>query len=160
LTSEASKIQNDFNTKQSSGIGIELENVCYSVNLEFQKQQILTNISARIEPGDFTAIIGTSGSGKTTLVDLISTLIDTSSGSINYFDEGGNSLPISRKQIAYCAQSPYVFDTSIEDNLAISMSEFNLEKVNKIINYFDLNSLLAHSPYLCHVAYPGAKDNE
>jgi ABC-type multidrug transport system fused ATPase/permease subunit len=146
LTSEASKIHNDFNTKQSSGIGIELENVCYSVNLEFQKQQILTNISARIEPGDFTAIIGTSGSGKTTLVDLISTLIDTSSGSINYFDEGGNSLPISRKQIAYCAQSPYVFDTSIEDNLAISMSEFNLEKVNKIINYFDLNSLLAHSP--------------
>jgi ABC-type transport system involved in cytochrome bd biosynthesis fused ATPase/permease subunit len=146
LTSEASKIHNDFNTKQSSGIGIELENVCYSVNLEFQKQQILTNISARIEPGELIAIIGASGSGKTTLVDLVSTLIDTSSGSIRYFDEGGNSLLISRKQIAYCAQSPYVFDTSIEDNLAISMSEFNLEKVNEIINYFDLNSLLAHSP--------------
>jgi ABC-type transport system involved in cytochrome bd biosynthesis fused ATPase/permease subunit len=144
LSSEVSKIHNDFDAQQR--IGIELEGVCYSANLEFQEQHILKNISARIEPGDFIAIIGTSGSGKTTLVDLVSTLIDSSSGSIKYFDESGNYLPISRKQIAYCAQSPYVFDTSIEDNLAISMSDFNLKKVDEIINYFGLNTLLAHSP--------------
>ena len=145
LSSEASKDHNDFDTQQGSGIGIELDNVCYSVNLEYQEQQILKNISAIIEPGELIAIIGASGSGKTTLVDLVSTLIDKNSGSIKYFDESGNSLPISRKQIAYCAQSPYVFDTSIEDNLAISMSDFNLEKIKEIINYFDLSSLIAHS---------------
>ena len=144
LTSEASKIQGNWKTNQR--IGIELQDVCYSANLELQEHQILRNISARIEPGDFIAIIGASGSGKTTLVDLISTLIDANSGSIRYFDNSGISLPISRKQIAYCAQSPYIFDTSIEDNLAISMSNYSFEKVNEIINYFDLNSLVTYSP--------------
>ena len=149
LTSEMSKIQSYSNTNQSIGIGIgiELKDVGYSAELELHGKQILSSISARIEPGDFVAIIGTSGSGKTTLVDLISTLIDASSGSIKYFDSRGNSLRISRKQIAYCTQLPYVFDTSIEDNLAMSMSDYNLEKLNEIIEHFDLNNLVNHSSH-------------
>jgi putative ABC transport system ATP-binding protein len=62
----------------NDGRPIELEAVCKS----YGTQIVLDDTSARIEPGEFVAVIGRSGSGKSTLLKLIGGLSSPDSGSI------------------------------------------------------------------------------
>jgi putative ABC transport system ATP-binding protein len=57
---------------------ITLDAVCKS----YGTQVVLDDASARIEPGEFVAVIGRSGSGKSTLLKLIGGLSSPDSGSI------------------------------------------------------------------------------
>lgn len=45
--------------------------------------RIVTNLSMRVPPGQFIALVGASGSGKSTTVALIERFYDTSSGNIS-----------------------------------------------------------------------------
>jgi len=57
---------------------ITVENVSFS----FGSQPVLRDVTFRIQPGDFLAIIGPNGSGKTTLVKIILGLLRPERGTI------------------------------------------------------------------------------
>ena len=126
-------------------LGIELNEVSFQIETEVGTDEILRSVSFRIEPGEFIAIIGSSGSGKTTLIDLIATLLSVNSGSISYFTDKEQWVQPDRGLIAYCSQTPYIFDTTIEHNLAISMSSLDSEEIAASIKTFDLENLVGHS---------------
>jgi putative ABC transport system ATP-binding protein len=67
----------------NDGRPIELEAVCKS----YGTQIVLDDTSARIEPGEFVAVIGRSGSGKSTLLKLIGGLSSPDSGSIRHGEQ-------------------------------------------------------------------------
>ena len=46
------------------------------------QQQVLKNLSLSVDEGEFVAIMGPSGSGKSTLLNILSTLMQPSSGSV------------------------------------------------------------------------------
>lgn len=46
------------------------------------QQEVLKNLSLSVDEGEFVAIIGPSGSGKSTLLNILSTLMQPSSGSV------------------------------------------------------------------------------
>ena len=64
--------------------------------LEFQypsaKDPALNNTSFKIEDGEAFALLGASGAGKTTLLNLLSGLLEPTSGSVKFDNEPVNTL--------------------------------------------------------------------
>ena len=101
--------------KKFDKIGIEFD----SVHFSYKHKKVLENITFGIEEGTSNAIVGYSGSGKTTLFNLITRLIDPSSGliklnGVNIKDFCLNDL---RSFISVVRQDGMVFDETILENI-------------------------------------------
>ena len=79
----------------------------------------LGGVSVRIEPGEMVGVSGASGAGKTTLADLLTGLVAPQAGRVTI---GGVPLTEAnaahwRRQVAYIAQDPVLFNESVRRNL-------------------------------------------
>ena len=84
----------------------------------------LHTVSFNIPRGAQIAVVGESGSGKTTLAMLLLGFITPQAGIIRINDTPLPYLNISawRKQIAWVAQKPFLFNMSIKDNIRMGNS--------------------------------------
>ena len=101
--------------KKFDKIGIEFD----SVHFSYEDKKVLENITFEIEEGTSNAIVGYSGSGKTTLFNLITRLIDPSSGLIklNGINIKDLCLKDLRSLISVVRQDGMVFDETILENI-------------------------------------------
>ena len=108
------------------------------------KHVSLKNISLEISAFSKVAIVGPTGSGKTTLVDIILGLLDPSEGLLcvdNTIINHKNKRSW-QKNIGYVPQQIYLFDSSIEENIAFGIDPKNInheaiEKASKIANLYN-----------------------
>jgi len=82
-------------------------------------EEILSDISFRVEVGEFINIIGPSGGGKSTLLRTLNGLDGIDRGDIQYngrsiFD---TDLIQVRKEIGYVFQFPYLFGERVRENI-------------------------------------------
>jgi len=79
---------------------IELENVtvCY------QDLVALEDVSLRVAPGEFLALIGPNGSGKTTLIKTILGLVTPAAGTVRLFGKLPQQLNGEWKRVGYVPQ--------------------------------------------------------
>lgn len=116
---------------------IELSNVPGEItfdNVQFsygEHSETLKDLSFRIEPGEFVAIVGMTGAGKTTLVSLLPRFYDPGAGRIliGGLDIRRYSLSSLRKQISIVTQDPVLFVGSISENIQYGRLEANKEEV-------------------------------
>lgn len=90
---------------------LELKEVCFSVDTENGKKDILNGISLEIEDG-FVAITGPNGGGKSTLAKIIAGIIKPTSGRILLDGEDITDLSVTeraRKGISFAFQQPVRF---------------------------------------------------
>ncbi len=82
-------------------------------------------ISFKIRPGTQTGIAGFTGSGKSTIVNLIPRLYDIQEGSIMFdgVDIKEISLKTLRSNIAYVTQDPFIFSSTIRENIIFGKEE-------------------------------------
>ena len=80
----------------------------------------LHDVSFHAPAGSVTALVGPTGGGKTTLVSLLPRLIDPTTGTITINGVDHRRIPLHdlRQLIAVVRQDPYLFPTTIADNLA------------------------------------------
>ena len=80
---------------------------------------VLADVSARIAPGETTALVGPSGAGKTTFVNLIGRFYDPTQGAIRIdgYDLRGVTLRSLREKIAVVPQEPILFAATIRENI-------------------------------------------
>lgn len=92
---------------------------------------VVEDVSLEVEPGQTVAIVGRSGSGKTTLGRLLLGLYRPESGRILY--EGIDLAELEarsvRSQLGIVTQRPYLFGTSIRENIALSDPSLDLDAV-------------------------------
>ena len=99
---------------------IEFRNLSYRYG---DGDEVLSNISLSIEPGEQVLIVGPSGAGKSTLVSLLPHLAAVPRGSLLVDGHDINDLPISwlRPQIAFVPQEPFLFSMSARDNIGFGL---------------------------------------
>lgn len=81
--------------------------------------EILHGITFCALPSTITALVGPSGAGKTTITNLIPRLYDVLSGSVTIdgTDVRDVTMTSLRSHIGIVMQEPYLFNSSIKDNL-------------------------------------------
>jgi len=110
-----------YGDKTSSDAGIEFKDVSFS----YGDENVLDNISFKVNKGERVALVGMSGSGKTTIARLAARFYDIKSGEIliggiNIKDYEKESL---MKKIAFVFQNSKLFKMSIRDNLLIGKND-------------------------------------
>ena len=110
-------IENIGKIKLTSLESIEFKNVCF--RYDEAKEDVLKNISFRVEKGENIGIIGSSASGKTTIINLLLRHIDATSGEIliNGINITEYDLESLRSIFAYTPQKTLLFKGSIKENL-------------------------------------------
>lgn len=95
------------------------------------QQEVLHDVSLRVEPGARVGICGVTGAGKTTLVNLLARFYDPSEGEIllDGIDLREYRLADLRRQLAIVLQEPVLFSTSIWDNIRYARPEASLDEV-------------------------------
>ncbi|WP_187428530.1 Vitamin B12 import ATP-binding protein BtuD [Roseobacter fucihabitans] len=100
--------------------GVVLEDVTFSYPAS--ERPALRNVSLKIKPGQFTALVGGNGSGKTTLIKLLCRLYDPQEGAVTYDGEDVRSFdPIAyRRQFSVIFQDFAQFAYTGRDNMRLS----------------------------------------
>jgi thiol reductant ABC exporter CydD subunit len=82
---------------------------------------VLDGLSLTVEPGEVLAITGASGCGKSTFLGVLLGLIAPSSGSVRIGEVALAELEPAawRAQLAWVAQRPHLFATSIAENIRL-----------------------------------------
>jgi ATP-binding cassette, subfamily B, multidrug efflux pump len=86
-------------------------------------EPVLRDITASIPAGTTTAIVGATGSGKSTLLSLLPRLNDPPPGTVFIDGVDVRDLPLSvlRGAIGFVPQEPFLFGSSIADNIALGV---------------------------------------
>ena len=106
--------------------GIELNNVYfrYKENTPY----IVNNMSLKIKPGEYVAIVGKTGCGKSTLMRLLLGFEKPEKGAVYYDGRDINSLDLGslRRKIGTVIQSSGLFQGDIYSNIVITAPELTL----------------------------------
>ncbi len=103
------------------------------------RNNVLQNITFRVEPGQLVALVGPSGAGKTTLTYLIPRLYDPTSGVIRLdgHDIKDISLDSLSRQVGMVTQETYLYHDTIRTNLQyakLSATQQEMEMACKAAN--------------------------
>ena len=124
---------NDGETKVSSIKGeIEFENVSFRYDKN-EKEYLLKNVSFRIKSGEKIALLGPTGSGKSTIISLLQRFYEHETGTIKIdgVDIRNYSKQFVRDRIGVVLQKPFLFSTSIKDNIAYVKPDTHLDEVKE-----------------------------
>lgn len=103
---------------------------------------VLENINIDLPQGKTLAIIGRTGSGKTTLTNLLLRLYNSEEGEIKIDGNELNTIPLEvlRNNIGYVPQDNFLFTTSIRENIAFGIDEYDdemIERASRAANIYD-----------------------
>lgn len=126
-----SSIKNKENSVKISKFDIEFKNVFFRYNEH--SDNVLEDVSVKIEEGEKIGIIGSTGCGKTSFVSLIPRLYDVTSGEVliggvNIKDININQL---RDEVGIVLQESILFSGDIESNLKFGKKNAGEEEMIK-----------------------------
>ena len=107
--------------------GVELNNVSFRYNANMPL--VLDNISLKIRPGQYVAIVGATGSGKSTLMRLMLGFETPDKGAVYYDGKDLSTLDLKslRKKIGVVMQDGKLFQGDIYSNIVISAPWLTLD---------------------------------
>ena len=107
---------------------ITFEGVIFGYDPE---RPVLDGIALEVEPGRSIAVIGHTGSGKTTLTALVPRFYDVTTGRVlvDGTDVRDVTLTSLRRSIAVISQDPFLFSTTVRENIAFGAPDATDEEV-------------------------------
>ena len=120
-----------------------------SLNLKYGQKEIFKDFNLSIKKGSKIGIMGPSGSGKSTLVNVLLGVITPNSGSIlvdNYNIE--KKMNSWRNSIGYVPQDIFLTDDTIENNIALGVSNKEIDKhrISECIKLAELETYIESTP--------------
>ncbi|WP_432352155.1 thiol reductant ABC exporter subunit CydC [Sporosarcina sp. A2] len=126
-------------------VDIEVNGVSYTYGTE--TTQALRQASLSIKQGTRIALLGKSGAGKSTLVQLLLGALKPEEGTISIAgrapEQYGENI---HKIVSVLNQKPYLFGTTIENNIRLGNPNATIEEVEMVIRQVGLESYLSKLP--------------
>jgi ABC-type multidrug transport system fused ATPase/permease subunit len=87
----------------------------------YDSEPVLSGLDLELAPGTTVAVVGPTGSGKTTLCLLLARLWDPHSGRVRLDQRDLRDFALSElpKEVSYVAQSGFLFDGTVRDNITL-----------------------------------------
>jgi ATP-binding cassette subfamily B protein len=110
---------------------VRFENVSFSY---LPGRPVLEQLDLDLEAGTTVALIGHTGAGKTTLASLVPRFYDVGSGRVlvDGSDVRDVTLASLRRQIGVIPQDPFLFSTTVRENIAFGRPEMSDEEVERV----------------------------
>jgi len=141
------------------GTGLRLERISFSYPQG--DGPALEDLDLEIRRGETLALVGPSGSGKSTLVDLVARFIDPSRGrvTVDGIDLRDATLDSWAAQYAMVGQTPFLFHTSIEENIRYGKPDATREEIVVAARAAGIHDFIAALPqgYETNVADAGSR---
>ena len=104
--------------------GLEIDGVAFAYPGDRRGRQVLSGVTLRVAPGETVALVGRTGAGKSSLAELIPRLFDPAAGTIRIDgrDVKTMSLATLRRALGVVPQDPFLFSTTIRENVAYGLS--------------------------------------
>jgi ABC-type multidrug transport system fused ATPase/permease subunit len=120
---------------------IEFENVFFKYN--DVDEGILNGVSFKVKAGEKVALLGPTGAGKSTIISLLMRFYEPDKGVIRIDgrDIREYSRPHLRGKIGVVLQKPFLFSTTIKENIAYANPETHIDEViesAKVANIHDI----------------------
>jgi ABC-type multidrug transport system fused ATPase/permease subunit len=125
---------------------IEFEHAAFGYDAE---SPILTDVSFKIEPGQFVGIVGPTGGGKSTVVSLIPRFYDVQSGAVKVdgADVRDYKLKSLRDKIGYVLQDTVLFRGTIQENIAFGRPAATREEVIEAAKLANADEFIMKMPH-------------
>jgi len=113
-----------------------------------RERPVLDGIELEIEPGSNVAVIGHTGSGKTTLTALVPRFYDVTAGrlTVDGADVRDVTLTSLRRAIAVISQDPFLFSTTVRENIAFGAPAATDEEVEQAARRAQAHEFIAELP--------------
>ena len=124
---------------------IEFNNVNFSYLVN---QQVLNNISFKINPGESFAIVGPTGSGKTTITNLITKFYEVDTGNIliDAKDLNQYTLETVRSKIGVILQDVFLFSDTIFNNITLYNKNITMKNVENAAKELEIHDFINSLP--------------
>jgi ATP-binding cassette subfamily B protein len=115
---------------------------------------VLEDVTLEVDAGERVALVGRSGEGKSTIADLLSRLLDPDAGRIllDGIDLRTVKLADLRRHVLVVDQEPFLFNTSVADNVRYARPEASEVEVAAAIRAAGLSDLMARLPQGMHTS--------
>jgi ATP-binding cassette subfamily B protein len=118
------------------------------VTIDLGRGQILRSVSFAVAPGERLAIVGPSGSGKSTVADLLLRLLDPDQGTVRLDGHDIREVSLSdlRRHVVLVDQEPFLFHTTIADNIRYGQPAATIDEVRAAARAANVDEFIASLP--------------
>ena len=118
------------------------------VSFGFDGKPILENVSFTVNAGETLGIVGPSGAGKTTLLNLIARFYDPTAGGVKLDGEDLRNFRLRDLygMLAIVTQDPFLFSTSIRDNILCGRPNASREEVEEAARAAEIHDEIMAMP--------------
>lgn len=128
--------------------GIEFRDVVFTYERQSNGHPALDKVSFSLPVGKSVGLVGRIGSGKSTVAQLVPRLFDVSRGSVLIDGQDTRKLSLRdlRRIVGYVPQDPFLFSTSLRQNIAFGCDSVSDEQLQRAVNIAKLDRDLAIFP--------------
>ncbi len=107
-----------------------------NVTLSFGETEVLHGLSLTAQAGQTTALVGASGAGKSTIFNLLTRLLDPTSGTVRI---GGvatteMAIPDLRTLFSVVSQEALLFDETLRENIVLGRTDVTEEALKEALD--------------------------
>jgi ATP-binding cassette subfamily C protein CydD len=128
--------------------GMQVEFRCVSFTYPGREKPALQDINLRLDRGGTHALAGRNGAGKSTLAALLLRFIAPDGGQILVDGRPLEEIPLEgwRQVVAWIPQKPYLFHTTLADNIRLGRPDAGMDMVQKAAALARLDEFAAGLP--------------